>query len=132
MAKAHDAAGLILQAPDGSILLLRRSRTVNNPGYWNLPGGRIDPGETPLQAAIRETFEEAGIPVLNAAPYDVIVRKKGRKLYHVFLARSSKVIPRINEESDKWVWIQPSKAKRLHLHPGLRKLQFAPLSPPLI
>jgi len=127
MAKGKHAAGLILQAPDRSILLLRRSPLVNNPGYWNLPGGRIDPGETPLQAAMRETFEESGIRVRIAAPYSVLVRKNGNKLYHVFLAGIPKVIPRINEESDKWVWVQPSQARMLRLHPGLRKLAFAPL-----
>jgi len=127
MGKAKHAAGLILQAPDRSILLLRRSPIVNNPGYWNLPGGRIDEGETPLQAAIRETSEEAGIKVRIARPYSVLVRKNGNKLYHVFLARIPQVIPRLNAESDKWVWVQPSQARMLRLHPGLRKLAFAPL-----
>ena len=30
-------------------------------GLWTLPGGRVDPGETPAQAAEREAFEEAGV-----------------------------------------------------------------------
>ena len=43
--------------PKPMVLLIKRGDT----GHWALPGGFVDPGETPLQAAIRETNEEAGI-----------------------------------------------------------------------
>jgi 8-oxo-dGTP pyrophosphatase MutT (NUDIX family) len=47
---------------DGSALILQRGYTAPwEPGKWNLPGGGIDYGETPLEGAIRETFEETGI-----------------------------------------------------------------------
>ena len=43
-------------------------------GLWTLPGGRVDPGETPAQAAEREAFEEAGVSGrLDPRPVDAVV-----------------------------------------------------------
>ncbi len=44
------------------VLLLRRGKAAPwEPGKWSLPGGVIDPGETPEQAGSREAYEEVGI-----------------------------------------------------------------------
>ncbi len=49
-------------AGGAAILLTRRGSKLNShAGQWALPGGRIDPGETPLQAALREVHEEVGL-----------------------------------------------------------------------
>ena len=45
---------------DGHLLLIRKKRG-NGAGKINWPGGKVDPGETPLAAAIRETEEEVGV-----------------------------------------------------------------------
>ncbi len=50
------AAGVVFD-PGGRVLLGRRSDT----GNWALPGGIIDPGEEPADAAVREIFEETGV-----------------------------------------------------------------------
>ena len=49
-------------AGGAAVLLTRRgSRLKDHPGQWALPGGRVDSGETPLQAAMREASEEVGL-----------------------------------------------------------------------
>ena len=49
---------------DGKILLLLRSeKSTWKPGLWGPPGGHVDSGETSVQAAARETFEESGLMV---------------------------------------------------------------------
>ena len=45
---------------DGRLLLIRKKRGIGA-GKINGPGGKVDPGETPLAAAIRETEEEVGV-----------------------------------------------------------------------
>jgi 8-oxo-dGTP pyrophosphatase MutT (NUDIX family) len=56
------AAGVVLDA-DGRVLLGRRSDT----GNWGLPGGIIDPGEEPADAAVREIYEETGVIAIPEA-----------------------------------------------------------------
>ncbi|TDD84601.1 NUDIX hydrolase [Actinomadura rubrisoli] len=68
-------AGVVLCAVehDGvpSVVLIRRAYRGRNAGQWGLPGGRLEPGETPEAAALRELDEEIG---LAAGPADVLGR----------------------------------------------------------
>ncbi|MFJ0942671.1 Nudix family hydrolase, partial [Bordetella bronchiseptica] len=62
------AAGLILR-PDGQLLLGQRPEGKPWAGWWELPGGKLEPGETVLQALARELHEELGIRVTEAHPW---------------------------------------------------------------
>jgi len=48
---------------DGRILLAKRPAHKPMPGLWEFPGGKLEPGETPEAALIREMREELGIEV---------------------------------------------------------------------
>ncbi len=54
--------GVVLVNENNQILLQKRSRFKrSNPSKWGISGGKVDFGETPLEAGIRETMEEIGI-----------------------------------------------------------------------
>ena len=56
----------MLIVKDGKGLFIKRSETLEDfPGWLMLPGGKQEGTETPYQAAIRETFEETGLKVIN-------------------------------------------------------------------
>ncbi|CAB3915068.1 Nudix family hydrolase [Achromobacter denitrificans] len=62
------AAGLILR-PDGMLLLGQRPEGKPWSGWWELPGGKLEPGETVLEALARELQEEIGIRVTQSRPW---------------------------------------------------------------
>lgn len=61
---------IILVSHRYEILLLKRSGSVGN-GMWALPGGHVDPDESPLEAAHRELEEETGLSGIPLKLFDV-------------------------------------------------------------
>jgi 8-oxo-dGTP diphosphatase len=66
---AGRTATAIIPFPPDKVLLIKR-RTLPFKGYWALPGGRVDPGESVEQTIVREVKEETGLDV-------IVVRKIG-------------------------------------------------------
>ena len=62
------AAAVIIRG-DGEVLLAQRPPGKAYAGYWEFPGGKLEPGETPRAALDRELHEELGLTVRHAAPW---------------------------------------------------------------
>lgn len=73
-----NCAGAIVRDAEGRVLLVQRANEPSR-GHWSVPGGRIEDGETPQDAAAREVREETGLDVavgellgtLDFGPYHV-------------------------------------------------------------
>ncbi|WP_414040324.1 Nudix family hydrolase [Acidithiobacillus sp. M4-SHS-6] len=59
----------ILEDEKGRLLISLRPEGKPWPGFWEFPGGKVDPGETPAEALQRELWEEVGVRVLDAKPF---------------------------------------------------------------
>ena len=56
-----EVAAAVIQRADGSFLLAQRPAGKVYAGYWEFPGGKLEPGETPEQAIVREVREELAV-----------------------------------------------------------------------
>ncbi len=61
-----DVAVGILIKPNGDVLLAQRPVGKPYAGYWEFPGGKVEPNETILDALKREFLEELGVQILSA------------------------------------------------------------------
>lgn len=66
-----DVAVGVLVRPDGHFLLTSRPPGKVMAGYWEFPGGKLEPGETVEQALRRELHEELGITIGEAQPWKI-------------------------------------------------------------
>src|SRR5438094_8690691 len=69
MSAPVDVAVAVLIRSDGAALLAQRPQTKVYSGYWEFPGGKIEPGEPVPEALKREVREELGIEVGGAYPW---------------------------------------------------------------
>ena len=65
------AVGIVIRPADGWILIGQRPAGKPFEGWWEFPGGKFEPGETPAQATARELDEELGIQVFDSQPWVV-------------------------------------------------------------
>ena len=71
---------------EGRLLLCRRAIEPRY-GYWTLPAGFMENGETVMQAALRETLEESGAKVEVGAPFSMISVPYVNQVHVFYLAR---------------------------------------------
>ncbi|TCK30121.1 ADP-ribose pyrophosphatase YjhB (NUDIX family) [Ancylobacter aquaticus] len=100
---------------DGQVLLARRGRAPSL-GLWTLPGGRVEPGETLAQAAIREVAEEVGVAceILGVAgALDIIQRDSSGALtaHFVVVSHAARWVdgePSVGPEATEVGWFHPA------------------------
>lgn len=114
------AAGVLFVAPDGDVLLLRRgSNEENFAGHWALPGGKAEEGESPEQAADRESNEEMGAhPAGNKKLLDRKTTPTGMTFHTFTQPVSHKFTPKLNAEHSGFAWA-PLSLLPQPLHPAV-------------
>ena len=70
--KVVDVAVGVIERPDGQVLLACRPEGRPYAGYWEFPGGKVEPGEPVADALARELDEELGLQAVQSTPWLVI------------------------------------------------------------
>jgi ADP-ribose pyrophosphatase YjhB (NUDIX family) len=126
---SHDA--------DGRVLLVRASAQDDAPGHWGLPGGGIEHGEAPRDAAVREYQEETGLAVelvrLRQVISDVvplpargIVMHTDRVVYDTRIVGGS-LRHEVDGTSDLAEWVDPERLAGLPLLGYVRRALGLPI-----
>lgn len=113
-AKPIEAAGCIVKNEEGKILMMKRL------GKWDLPKGKIDKGETPIQASLRELEEETGVKAKSVEQFiDYtfhLYELKGQWMFKktwwfsVHVNFKGKLIPQTEEFIEELVWLDVNES----------------------
>jgi 8-oxo-dGTP diphosphatase len=110
MNRVHAAGGVVLR--NGRVAVVHRPRYDD----WSLPKGKLDPGESFEEAALREVEEETGLRCrllreLPTVSYDVRGRRKEVRYWAMEVEDETPFVP--NEEVDEVRWVEPQEALAL-------------------
>jgi 8-oxo-dGTP diphosphatase len=106
------------------VLLVRRARSPGK-GFYSLPGGRVEFGETLHAALHREVAEETAlrIEIADLAAWREVVPTAEGGGHYVILSFAARWIagePALNEELDDWQWLAPEALGQLKMTEGLQ------------
>jgi 8-oxo-dGTP diphosphatase len=117
------SVGGLLIKPDGSVLLQLRDEkpSILYPGYWTIPAGSLEPGETPQEGAVRELLEETGYVMKQPKPLPIFngLLPDGTPVHrYVFWDVYDGVQPIHVFEGQAMEFVSPDRLDALKLVPG--------------
>ncbi len=118
-------AAVALVDADGRVLLARRPEGKPMAGLWEFPGGKVDPGETPETALIRELAEELGIDVTASCLAPFTFASHAYPDFHLLMPLyvcrkwSGIVVPREGQILD---WVRPARLADYPMPPADKPL----------
>jgi len=129
--RQFSALKAVIKGPEGEILLLRESGDYEegtNEGSFDLPGGRIEPGEEPREALKREIREETGLCVELEKPFHTAEWRPevGGETWQVigtYLSATTETRDvELSEDHSGCRWVKPGDTENLELISGLKEV----------
>lgn len=119
------AVGAFIQDESGKFLLIQRPDDCSYcPTCWEVPGGKMDPGETPEQAVVREVLEETGLSIeLDGVIGEADFKAKGKQLVmRYWRARVIDGEVRLSQEHQAYQWLLLGDFRTQKLTPALETI----------
>jgi 8-oxo-dGTP diphosphatase len=123
-------AAIVVNAA-GRVLMAERRADQLSPGFWELPGGKVEPGETPASAALRELYEETSLTGRTPISFAVHLHRFGTRLVrlHLFRVVEWSGTPQCRE-GQRLAWVDPAAPSVGPLLPSnLRAMRLLGLPP---
>ncbi|PFF33945.1 8-oxo-dGTP diphosphatase MutT [Bacillus cereus] len=108
MKKKVSVVGAVIFNERNEILCALRSPTMSLPNYWEFPGGKINAGEMPQEALVREIKEELGCLITVGEKIEEVEHEYGNVIVHLatYKAHIKSGMPKALEHADlKWVQV---------------------------
>ncbi len=117
------SAGLLVSDGGRGVLLQHRAVWSHHGGTWGLPGGALHEGEAAVDGALREAWEEAGVPRENVELLFTSVWDIGYWSYTTVVVAAVEPFEAVisDPESLALEWFDPEDVAGLPLHPGFEK-----------
>jgi 8-oxo-dGTP diphosphatase len=110
---------------DGRVLLAQRPEGKRMAGFWEFPGGKVYPGESPEAAVVRELKEELGVDITESCLAPLTFASHTYEDFHLlmplYVCRVWKGLPR-PREGQELKWVRPVAMAALPLLPADRPL----------
>jgi len=114
-------AAVALIDRDGRILLAQRPEGKNLAGMWEFPGGKIETGETPEHALVRELKEELDIDTAASCLAPITFASHRYETFHIFMplyaCRSWEGIA-VPQEGQNLSWVYPNELQSYEMPPA--------------
>lgn len=117
------AAGLLVLHPPRGVLLQLRAEWSHSGGTWGIPGGALKMGEAAVDAALRESQEEAGVPAASVRILETSVMDLGFWSYTTVLAIADRYFEPVamDLESAALEWVPMDEVLDRDLHPAFHR-----------
>jgi 8-oxo-dGTP diphosphatase len=108
----------------GKVLATQRSATMDLPGYWEFPGGKMEPEESPTNCLIREISEELSIGIRISRPLTPVL--------HTYPNKSIQLIPFLATWESGTLQLTEHAQSQWFAQKDLLSLDWAPADIPIV
>ena len=109
------AVAIVVRDAEGRVLLVRQLREAVGKEVWEIPAGKLEPGEAPEEAARRELCEETGLSTEELVPLGAIYPTPGysSEVIYLFLAQGLAGVPQASSEVSEVRFFTPGEVAKL-------------------